>query len=111
MNDQLQITESAWEHITNIIDNAPEPVVGFRAGVKGGGCSGLQYSFTYAETIDEDDIVYEHNTTRVVVDPISIMYLNGAVIDWIDGLASSGFTIVNPNAQTRCGCGHSFAVF
>jgi iron-sulfur cluster assembly protein len=81
---------------------------GLRVFVSGGGCSGLQYGMAFETDGEADDIVFESEGVRVFVDPVSIMYLQGASIDFVDSLMGGGFKIENPNAVSSCGCGHSF---
>ena len=81
-----------------------------RVFVKGGGCSGFQYGFTLEETICEDDFEFVVNDVKLVIDSMSMAYLQGTTIDYEEGLMSSSFTIKNPNATAKCGCGSSFAV-
>ena len=85
---------------------------GLRVFVQGGGCSGFQYGLMIEEgepTVDVDRIV-ESNGVRLFVDPISVRYLKGAEVDFVDNLSGGGFTIKNPNAKSTCGCGSSFSV-
>ncbi len=79
-----------------------------RVFVSGGGCSGLQYGMAFDSELDEADQVFESAGVKVVVDPISLPYLQGASIDFADSLMGGGFKIENPNAVSSCGCGHSF---
>jgi iron-sulfur cluster assembly accessory protein len=80
-----------------------------RIFVQGGGCSGFQYGFTFSDR-EEGDEVTNCDKFDVVVDPMSLPYLNGCQVDWVDSLQGSGFTVKNPNAKGSCGCGHSFNV-
>jgi iron-sulfur cluster assembly accessory protein len=84
------------------------PEAGLRVFVSGGGCSGLQYGMAFETTGEEDDVVFESAGVPVFVDPVSIMYLQGATIDYADSLMGGGFKIENPNAVSSCGCGSSF---
>lgn len=79
-----------------------------RAFVQGGGCSGFQYGLLPAKNPEPADQVFESNGVRVVIDPVSISYLKGAEIDYIDSPTGGGFSIKNPNATSTCGCGQSF---
>jgi iron-sulfur cluster assembly protein len=80
-----------------------------RVFVSGGGCSGFQYGMAFENTVEEGDLVFEAaQGPNVVVDPVSIQYLGGASIDFVDTLMGGGFKIENPNATTTCGCGSSF---
>jgi iron-sulfur cluster assembly accessory protein len=81
-----------------------------RVFVQGGGCSGFQYGLMIDEDATDGDQVFESNGVKLYVDPISIRYLKGAEVDFVDNIAGGGFTIRNPNARTTCGCGMSFNV-
>ena len=81
-----------------------------RVAVQGGGCSGFEYALGFDRGAQEGDLVLEAHGVRVVVDPFSAPYLQGASIDFLDGLQESGFKIDNPNVSSACGCGHSFQV-
>ena len=79
-----------------------------RVFVAGGGCSGYQYGMALARSTEEDDVVLEANGVRIVIDPESAQYLEGAEIDYVDDIMKSGFSIHNPNATKSCACGSSF---
>lgn len=79
-----------------------------RVYVQGGGCSGFQYGMALEGKIRDQDLVFEQNGVKVVVDEISIDYLNGSTIDYVEGVMETGFKIENPNAVSACGCGNSF---
>jgi iron-sulfur cluster insertion protein len=102
----LTITETAQAKIADILAEENNAKLKVRAFVQGGGCSGFQYGFTLDEEHNEDD--FEVN--GVLVDSMSMQYLQGAVIDYKDDINGSSFSISNPNAQTTCGCGSSFSV-
>lgn len=80
-----------------------------RLGIKGGGCAGFQYSLTFTDEVDEDDLVALDRGVKVVTDTFSACYLKGTELDYVDSLQGSGFKFVNPNAKRTCGCGSSFA--
>ena len=83
----------------------------FRISVMPGGCSGFKYKFEVIDNPESDDIIVEqHNGVKVVVDPFSVQYLNGVLVDYISTMLESGFKFNNPNASGGCGCGTSFAV-
>lgn len=103
------ITSAAAEKINELINGNPN-ARGLRVYVEGGGCSGFQYGFMYAETKDDDDTVFEKDGAHVVIDIMSAPYLEEAVLDFEKDVMSEHFVIRNPNAQTKCGCGHSFSV-
>ncbi len=104
----LTVTEKAISKVNELLSQEKKEAGLLRVFVEGGGCSGFQYGLTFADKQEDDDNVVECNGFKVVVDPTSAMYLEGAEIDFIDGLHGSGFKISNPNAQSTCGCGHSF---
>jgi iron-sulfur cluster insertion protein len=106
----IEITESAMAKISDILAEENNPNVKLRTFVQGGGCSGFSYGFTLDEEQNEDDFVIEKSGTSILVDSMSMQYLQGATIDYKDELMGSSFTINNPNATTTCGCGSSFAV-
>ena len=80
-----------------------------RVFVSGGGCSGMQYGFTFEESVNEDDTKVEKDNVMLLIDPMSLQYLTGAEIDYQDNVQGSQFVIKNPNATTTCGCGSSFS--
>jgi len=106
----ITLTESALEKITDILAEENNPQVKLRTFVQGGGCSGFSYGFTLDEEQNEDDFVIDNNGIVVLIDSMSMQYLQGATIDYKEELMGSSFTINNPNAQTTCGCGSSFSV-
>ena len=108
--EQVDITERAIEKITELLAEENNPSLNLRTFVQGGGCSGFQYGFTFDEVQNEDDFVIERPGMRLLIDAMSMQYMMGATIDYKEELMGSSFTIKNPNAQTTCGCGSSFAV-
>jgi len=106
----IEITESAISKIADILAEENNPKVKLRTFVQGGGCSGFSYGFTLDEEQNEDDFVVEKSGMNILIDSMSMQYLQGAVIDYKEDLMSSSFVINNPNAQSTCGCGSSFAV-
>ena len=107
----FSMTESAAAQINKIKQNEGKLSMRFRVSVKGGGCSGFQYDFLLDDGASAaGDMVIEKNGAEVVVDDVSLGILNGSVLDYTEDLASAGFTIKNPNATARCGCGNSFSV-
>ncbi len=81
-----------------------------RVGVSGGGCSGFKYDFEIAQASAPDDLVIEHDGATVVIDPVSLDFLKGAEIDFVDDLIGQSFRVNNPNATAGCGCGTSFSI-
>ena len=110
MEQPITLTDSAANQIAELILEENNPNLKLRVFVQGGGCSGFQYGFDFAEEIGEDDMVIEKGTVQLVVDAMSLQYLMGATIDYKESLLGSSFNIDNPNAQTSCGCGSSFSV-
>ena len=104
----LELTESAVEKIRDLLAEENKPTVKLRVFVQGGGCSGMQYGFTFDEEQNEDDFVIEQQGIALLVDSMSAQYLQGATINYKEDLMGSSFSIDNPNAQTTCGCGSSF---
>lgn len=107
----ITVTEQAQEKIRDILAEENNPSLKLRVFVQGGGCSGMSYGFTLDETQNEDDWDLDLNGVKVLVDSMSGGYLQGAVIDYKESDMGSSFSIVNPNAQTTCGCGSSFNPF
>ena len=106
----ITITESATAKIKSLLEEEGNPKLSLRTFVQGGGCSGFSYGFTFEEIQNEDDFELTVDTVKVLVDSMSMQYLQGATIDFKEDLMGSSFTINNPNAQTTCGCGSSFSV-
>ena len=109
-NSMIDITTSAKDKITDLLMEENNPKLSLRTFVQGGGCSGFSYGFTFDEEKNEDDFEFPIGTFKVLVDAMSMQYLQGAVIDYKEELAGSSFIINNPNAQSTCGCGSSFSV-
>ena len=106
----ITITESAKTKILDLLAEEGNPDLALRTFVQGGGCSGMSYGFTFDEITNEDDFEVPLEKFKVLVDSMSMQYLQGASIDYKDDLQGSQFVITNPNAQTTCGCGSSFTV-
>jgi len=104
----LQVTPAAVNTIRTLLEQREIPEYVLRVFVSGGGCSGMQYGMAFEEQPKDFDQVVEVDGVRLVIDPTSLMYLQGATIDFIDSLMGGGFRIDNPNAVSSCGCGHSF---
>jgi len=106
----LQISAAAVDKINALVEEEGNPDLKLRVFVTGGGCSGFQYGFSFDEEVAEDDTVIKSDGAAVLVDPLSIQYLQGSVVDYLVGLEGSRFTVTNPNAKTTCGCGASFSL-
>ena len=107
----VTLTESAAAKIKQLMAEEPEGEAAvLRVAIQGGGCSGFQYGLGFDRDAVEGDHELEAHGVRVVVDPFSAPYLQGAEVDYVDSIQQSGFAINNPNAVSSCGCGHSFQV-
>ena len=106
----ITITENAQSKITDILAEENNPNLKLRTFVQGGGCSGMSYGFTLDEEQNDDDFEIPVGIFKVLVDAMSMQYLQGASIDYKEDLLGSQFSISNPNAETTCGCGSSFSV-
>jgi len=104
----ITITDNAADRIIDLIIER-DNVSALRVFVQGGGCSGFNYGFAFAEEINDEDEMIENGDATIVIDPMSLPYLEGATIDYKSDIAGSMFTISNPNATTTCGCGQSFS--
>jgi len=106
----VEVTESAAEKALSLMDGeGMDPDVGgLRLFVQQGGCAGLSYGMRFDTEPEDDDRVTEHHGLRVFVDPASLNYIGGSVVDYEDGLQAAGFTVDNPNVVSECGCGESF---
>ena len=110
--DPITVTEAAAGKITQLLTEDNKTDAGLRVFVQGGGCSGFQYGLMIEEGAGDAEVdkVFQSQGVTLFVDPISIRYLTGAEVDFVDNLMGGGFTIKNPNAKTTCGCGQSFGV-
>ena len=107
----LDLTPLAAEKVKELMASEPDAdALVLRVAIQGGGCSGFQYGLGFDSGVAEGDHELMLEGVRVVVDPFSAPYLQGAKIDYLNGLQESGFKIENPNAVSSCGCGHSFQV-
>ena len=104
----ITLTSRASDKLKEILAGQQQRDLALRVYVTPGGCSGFSYGMTFAESTEDGDSVVEHDGVRVVVDPMSAMYLKGSEIDFVDALMGGGFALRNPNAVSSCGCGQSF---
>ncbi|MFN4179706.1 MAG: iron-sulfur cluster insertion protein ErpA [Armatimonadota bacterium] len=105
----VSLTEKAAEIVKTVMEKKGKPEAALRLFIVQGGCCGFQYGLGITEEVSEDDAVFESHSVRIVVDPISLQFVQGAVIDYEDDdLMGGGFRVDNPNAMTECECGHSF---
>ena len=105
----ITLTENAISKLKDLFAEEKNPHLKLRTFVQGGGCSGMQYGFTFDEDQNEDDFDFDFDGVPVVVDSMSAQYLQGATIDYKEDLMGASFSINNPNAETTCGCGSSFS--
>ena len=106
----VSLSDSAAKRIAEILKDEGDDSLMLRVSVSGGGCSGFQYGFSFDDTRSEDDLVIEKDGVTVLVDSMSLLYMGGAEIDFVEDLIGSSFQIKNPNATAQCGCGSSFSV-
>jgi iron-sulfur cluster insertion protein len=106
----ITVTESAASKIQDLLAEEGKTESGLCVFVQGGGCSGFQYGLMIEENGGVGDQTYESNGIKLYVDPVSLSYLKGAEVDFVDTITGGGFTIKNPNATSTCGCGSSFNV-
>jgi iron-sulfur cluster insertion protein len=106
----INVSPTAASKINELLAEEGKTGSGLRVFVQGGGCSGFQYGLMIEESGGVADQVIESNGVRLFVDPVSVSYLKGAEVDFVDTVTGGGFTIKNPNATSTCGCGQSFSV-
>ncbi|MBH0111444.1 iron-sulfur cluster insertion protein ErpA [Novosphingobium sp. YJ-S2-02] len=105
----LILSPSAAARVAAIAQKQDKPAI-LRLSVEGGGCSGFQYKFGLADAALDDDSVAETDGVRLVVDPVSLDLVGGALVDYVESLGGSAFKVENPNAAAGCGCGSSFSI-
>src|SRR3979490_1772191 len=107
----INVSETAGAKINKCLSHVDQACSGLRVFVQGGGCSGFQYGLMIEESGQgAGDMVFESHGVKLFVDPISVRYLSGAEVDFVDTITGGGFTIKNPQATSTCGCGSSFSV-
>lgn len=106
----MNIKPGAVTKLRELIAEEGNPALMLRVFVQGGGCSGMSYGFTFEEIKNEDDFDFAYEDVKIVIDSMSMQYLQGADIDYREDVMGSSFVINNPQAQTTCGCGSSFSV-
>lgn len=109
MSEQIILTPSAAARVAVIAERQGKPAI-LRLAVEGGGCSGFQYRFGLAETIEGDDVAVEQDGVKLVVDTVSLDLVRGSAVDYVEDLGGAAFKVTNPNAASGCGCGSSFSV-
>ncbi|HLH31162.1 MAG TPA: iron-sulfur cluster insertion protein ErpA [Terriglobia bacterium] len=107
----LLLTKKAEDKVKEIMSEQPEPYAGLRIQVVGGGCSGFQYRMGFDKNFnDQSDAIFEFDGLKVFIDKQSLLYMDGAEVDYVEGLHGAGFKFNNPNSTGSCGCGSSFSV-
>jgi iron-sulfur cluster assembly accessory protein len=109
MANSVMLTERAARRIGEILKSEPAGAM-LRVSVEGGGCSGFQYKFDFDQARTDDDLVLSRDGATVLIDPVSVQYMAGAEIDFVDDLIGASFKINNPVAASSCGCGTSFSL-
>jgi len=108
ITQSVSLTQPAAAAIRDVLQQKNLPGYALRLFISGGGCSGYQYGLALDSNIRSEDKVFETEGIKLIVDEVSIKYLQGATVDYVDGITSSGFKIINPNAISSCNCGQSF---
>jgi iron-sulfur cluster assembly accessory protein len=106
---EISLTENAAKRIAWIAERQSRPAI-LRLAVDGGGCAGFTYKFELADAAQSDDTVAETDGVTLVVDPVSLDLVRGSAVDFVEDLGGAAFKVLNPNAQSGCGCGSSFSV-
>ena len=109
MNASITVSERAARRIGEILKGEPSGTM-LRVSVEGGGCSGFQYKFDMEHSKASDDLVINRDRAVILIDPISVNYMTGSEIDFVDDLIGASFKVKNPQAKASCGCGTSFAL-
>lgn len=105
----ITLTDTAVTKVAELLEQEGNPELALRVAVRPGGCSGFSYEMFFDSDVADDDVTSAFGSVRVVVDPSSASLLQGATLDFKDGLQGAGFSINNPNASRTCGCGNSFS--
>ena len=105
----IQLSENAVSKVKEILDSQEPKPAGLRISVVGGGCSGFSYSMAFENSPGMLDKTYKYGELKVFVDQASLLYLDGAEVDYVESLEGSGFKFNNPNTKSTCGCGSSFS--
>ena len=109
-SEDITISDSAAKRISELIAGEGKPGQMLRVSISGGGCSGFTYGFSLDGEQNDDDLLFERGGVKVVVDEVSLEYIKGAELDFVEEMIGSYFSLKNPNASSTCGCGSSFAV-
>ncbi|MBL4790174.1 MAG: iron-sulfur cluster insertion protein ErpA [Kordiimonadaceae bacterium] len=106
----VSLSKNAAARVAMLIEQQGNPALMLRLTVSGGGCSGFQYGFGFDEEKKDDDVVVERDGVTMLVDGMSLLYLMGSEVDYVEDLVGASFQVVNPNATASCGCGSSFSI-
>lgn len=106
----INLSARAIQKVRDLVAEEDNEQLKLRVFITGGGCSGFQYGFTFDELVADDDTALEADGVTLLVDPMSLQYLAGSVVDYTEGLEGSRFVVNNPNATATCGCGSSFSI-
>jgi iron-sulfur cluster assembly accessory protein len=106
----INLSARAIQKVRGLVADEENDQLKLRVFITGGGCSGFQYGFTFDELVADDDTALEADGVTLLVDPMSLQYLAGSVVDYTEGLEGSRFVVNNPNATATCGCGSSFSI-
>ena len=106
----VSLSKNAAARVAALIEQQGNPELKLRLSVSGGGCSGFQYGFDFDTKTTPDDIIVEKDGVTMLVDSMSLLYLAGSEVDYVEDLVGASFQVVNPNASSSCGCGSSFAI-
>ena len=106
----INLSARAINKVRDLVTEEENEQLKLRVFITGGGCSGFQYGFTFDELVADDDTAVEADGVTLLVDPMSLQYLIGSVVDYTEGLEGSRFVVNNPNATATCGCGSSFSI-
>jgi iron-sulfur cluster assembly accessory protein len=106
----IHLSEAAAARVAEIARRQGRPSALLRLSVEGGGCAGLQYRFELADAPAGDDLTVETDGVALVIDPVSLPFVAGSTVDFVQSLGGSAFQVVNPQARSGCGCGTSFSV-
>jgi iron-sulfur cluster insertion protein len=109
VSDPIQLTQSAAQRVAAIAQRQNKAAI-LRLAVEGGGCSGFQYRFGLAESIEADDAMVETDGVKLVVDSVSLDLVRGSAVDYVENLGGAAFKVTNPQAASGCGCGSSFSI-
>jgi len=110
MSETLTISDNAAKRISALVEAEGKPGLRLRVSVSGGGCSGFQYGFGLDDQKNDDDLIFEKGGIEIITDEMSIGFLKGSELDYVEEMIGSYFAMKNPNASSTCGCGSSFSV-